>query len=138
MFGGYAYSEGFDRDAGDFIVAVLDSHGVIRSQEKAPRTSSGYLHTAGDPKGSGLVLDNGQNRLIDRVADADVNAGVESWWTANLIHARVSCLYASELEAASIDPETPWTPRTAINRNRITGIYESYRWPRISLQSAET
>jgi len=82
-FAGYAYSDGFSRDSGDFIVAVLDSHGAIRFQEKAPRTTL-YLDIAASPKAAGMIFDDDHKRFVVRVDDADANGQVESWWTYDL------------------------------------------------------
>jgi hypothetical protein len=83
-FGGYAYTEGYSRDAGEFIVALLDPKGNVRMSEKAPRKFSPYLHTAGDPKASGIFAQPEADRFVVRVRDPDLNADQESWWTYQL------------------------------------------------------
>ena len=80
-FGGYAYSEGYSRDNGEFVVALIDAKGATRAVNKTPREWSHYLHTAADPKASGLFLQPENGRFVVRVIDPDVNADVESWWS---------------------------------------------------------
>lgn len=84
MAGGYAYSAGYDRDAGDFVVALLDSTGSLRLEERKPREGSHFLHTAADPKARGLFVNPEARRFVVRVADPDLNRSVESWWTYSL------------------------------------------------------
>jgi len=35
--GGYAYTDGYERDDGEFVVAIIDATGRIRASERAPR-----------------------------------------------------------------------------------------------------
>lgn len=78
---GYAYSQGINQDAGEFIVAILAPDGTVRMTEKAPRTGSRYLHTPANPNASDLFIDLDNDRLVVRVDDPDVNEASESWWT---------------------------------------------------------
>lgn len=84
VVGGYAYTDGFERSDGEFVVAILDAGGKVRASERAPREGSHYLHTYGDPKANGLFLSADGSRFVVRVADADVNTNSEAWWTYRL------------------------------------------------------
>jgi hypothetical protein len=87
--GGYAYSRGYNYDGGargqgDFVVAILDTGGKLRLAERTAREASRFLHRMPDPQADGLFIDAHNDRLVVRVVDPDVNAGVESWWTYHL------------------------------------------------------
>lgn len=84
VVGGYAYTGGYERDDGEFIVAIIDAAGKIRMSERAPRAPSNFLHVDGDPKATGLLLDEPHDRFVVRVANPDVNVCCESWWTYRL------------------------------------------------------
>jgi hypothetical protein len=83
-FGGYAYSEGYSRDGGEFIVSLLDAKGMVRTISKTPREGSHYLHTAADPKADGIFVQPENDRFVVRVRDPDVNTDAESWWSYGL------------------------------------------------------
>lgn len=80
-FGGYAYSEGYSRDSGEFIVSLIDAKGTARTISKTAREGSHYLHTAADPKADGIFAQPENNRFVVRVLDPDLNANAESWWS---------------------------------------------------------
>ena len=84
VVGGYAYTDGYERDDGEFVVAIIDAAGRIRASERAPRSPSNFLHTDGDPKATGLLLDEAHDRFVVRVANPNVNVCCESWWTYRL------------------------------------------------------
>lgn len=84
VVGGYAYTTGYDHDDGEFVVAIIDGKGKVRTSERTPRRPSPYLHTLGDPKAAGVLLDADNDRFVVRVADADINAQSEAWWTYRL------------------------------------------------------
>jgi hypothetical protein len=85
-FGGYAYSEGegYSQDPGEFIVALLDTKGNVRTINKTPREHSHYLHTSADPKAGGIFAQPENDRFVVRVIDPDVNNNAESWWSFRL------------------------------------------------------
>lgn len=92
--GGYGYSDGFNGrnfdEVGEFIVALLDVAGKVRLDQRTPRVPSQFLHTMADPRAAGLFLDVENDRLVVRVRDADINAGIESWWIYTLSSAEPS------------------------------------------------
>lgn len=94
VVGGYAYSNGWEgwptqksgdtSDYGDFEVVILDPRGRERLHQKVKRVVSGFLHQAPQPIAWGVLVDGAHDRLIVRVADPDINRGVEEWWVFQL------------------------------------------------------
>jgi hypothetical protein len=80
--GGYAYADAASGREHNFIVAVIDPTGVVRTEDRTLRESSHYLHTDADPKAAGVFLDPTGNRFIVRVTDR--NSGPEAWWVYRL------------------------------------------------------
>jgi hypothetical protein len=86
--GGYAYSngpEGFsgapgDRSMGDFRVVILDAKGKERLDHATKRQGSNFLHTLPNPLAVALFMDAGNDRMVVRVHDEDVNRSAEGWW----------------------------------------------------------
>ena len=83
-FGGYGYSKGHSEGASEFVVALIDAKGNIRAADKTLVVASQFLHTAGDPKATGIFLQPENNRFVVRVGDPDLNSNVESWWSYRL------------------------------------------------------
>lgn len=85
IVGGYAYSRGEDDsgwyEGGDFIVALIDSNGAMRMSERAPRSPSRFLHMPANPHALATFFHGDSDRFVVRVADPDLNASSESWWT---------------------------------------------------------
>lgn len=85
--GGYGFSRGKKGRSdleGDFHVVLLDSRGKIRLDQQTPRQQSRFLDHSPDPNPEGLILDPEDDRLVVRVADPDINRGIESWWIYRL------------------------------------------------------
>lgn len=86
IVGGYAYSDGNESAAGEFIVVVVDVKGRTRLMERKARKESPYLHADPDPKGIGLILVD--SRMVVRVSDPEVNDQSDMWWIYRLGTAR--------------------------------------------------
>lgn len=90
--GGFAYShglrgfseKGFVDGMGDFAVVILSPTSEILDTHVTQREFSLYESSKQGPLARGLVIDNHTNRLIVRIADADVERGVEQWWIYEL------------------------------------------------------
>jgi sugar lactone lactonase YvrE len=89
---GYAYSHGWDgfseagykAGRGDFRIVIIDPHGKERLDLATKREDSPFPHFAPNPLAAGVILDEANDRLVVRVADADVNRQAESWWSYQL------------------------------------------------------
>ena len=87
VIAGYGYSngpEGFATDRklkgpGNFHVVVINAKGEFLCNDATPRASSRFLHTLPNPAAHGIIFDDANDRLVVRIADADVNRMKESW-----------------------------------------------------------
>jgi sugar lactone lactonase YvrE len=87
--GGYAYSHGEHAwKDGDFRVVLFDPKGNVRLEQATQRSPSRFLHMPANPVAAGLIFDPPNDRLVVRVADPDVNRGVEAWWVYRLSTAK--------------------------------------------------
>lgn len=75
---GYAYTDGPD-GLGEFRIVILDPQGKTQLEESEKREHSRFVDAAPVPLGAGLVLDEEHDRLVVRVADADINRNSEEW-----------------------------------------------------------
>ena len=64
----------------ELVVALLGADGKVVTDERTPETMSRYPDSPADPRPRGLVPDPAHDRIWVRVADPDVNVGLESWW----------------------------------------------------------
>ncbi|MGV3614846.1 MAG: hypothetical protein ACO1SV_05870 [Fimbriimonas sp.] len=71
-----------------FIVAILDADGKTLHTKRHAISPSRFLHTDGDPKATGIVLDGLQDRVVVRIDDPDVNRQRETWWPYDLANGR--------------------------------------------------
>lgn len=78
LVAGIAYTKG-TWGLGDFVVAVIDPSGKAVIEDRSNRVPSRFLYTDPDPKSQGVVLDTANDRLLVRIAGADLNSGVEMW-----------------------------------------------------------
>ena len=84
---GYAYTHGQSAiwHPGEFVVVILDCDGKIRLKESVRRTPSLFVDAdTANPIARGLIVDEANNRMVVRVADADLNRGHEEWWCYRL------------------------------------------------------
>jgi sugar lactone lactonase YvrE len=88
--GGYAYTHGptILRADSEFRVVLLDPKGNIRLEQTTPRAHSRFPHMPPNPVASDLIFDPPNDRMVVRVADADANRRVESWWVFRLSTAK--------------------------------------------------
>ncbi len=90
---GYGHSSGF-------LVALLDGDGEVRVAERTKMTMSRFPHTPLNPRPLGLIADPSNDRFLVRIADEDVNRGVEAWWMYSISQAeRVQVLRPREAMA---------------------------------------
>ncbi|NCC51027.1 MAG: hypothetical protein EOM20_07395 [Spartobacteria bacterium] len=87
--GGYAYSHGwrgFSKKAGlgDFRVVVLSPTGTLLREHVFQREASRFMDTPPNPLARGLLIDPAGNRLLIRIADPEINTGIEQWWVYDL------------------------------------------------------
>jgi hypothetical protein len=93
---GYAYTHGWrgfseaggDAGPGEFIVAVLSAEGKPLGEEKHARQRSRFLHSAPDPRATGVFVNAPSRRFVVRVADPDLNRRIEQWWVFDLENGR--------------------------------------------------
>ena len=92
LIGGYGYSngpEGFgteesDRGSGTFHVVVIDSEGKLLRNDNKTREGSRFLHTLPNPIAKGIIFDGANDQMVVRIADPDVNRGIEKWQVIRL------------------------------------------------------
>jgi hypothetical protein len=142
---GYAYShgwrgfskDGFKAGAGDFSVIIMSPEGTIITQEQHSRVNSRFLDTPPTPLAAGIFVDDYSHRAIVRMADPDLNQGIEQWWIYDLKNGtRVGTqepathminleLHRLSILAASALPSTPLTliHWWQVDYPRIGGIF---------------
>jgi hypothetical protein len=89
---GYGYTHGPDgfsesgyaAGMGEFVVATLSAAGDLVKQDVYVREHSNFPDSYPDPLGRGIALDGFSERFIVRVADPDLNRGIEQWWIYDL------------------------------------------------------
>jgi hypothetical protein len=85
--GGYGYSTGFNgafRVEGHFFVARLDADGSFSELERTPRQESLALHDMANPKASGILIDEDDDRFVVRVSGSAQDTIGETWWSFRL------------------------------------------------------
>lgn len=68
----------------DFVVAVVDPAGEVLLEESTEPTYAGYIGIGPSPHARGLLVDARAGRFSIRVADPDINRGIERWWTYHI------------------------------------------------------
>jgi hypothetical protein len=89
---GYAYGHGLDgwsgvrgdRDRGDFRIVILDPAGAVRADVATERTLGNFPYQHPQPEAAGLLLDPGNDRVVVRIEDEDLNRQNEEWWPFRL------------------------------------------------------
>ncbi|MFA5206171.1 MAG: hypothetical protein WC708_17380, partial [Lentisphaeria bacterium] len=84
---GYAYSRGRDAnlEPGTFSAVILSPEGNTVARDAYPRKASNYLEDfTPNPVAEGMILDEPAKRLVLRIADSNVNQGIEQWWVYDL------------------------------------------------------
>ncbi|MBI1381291.1 MAG: hypothetical protein GC161_09390 [Planctomycetaceae bacterium] len=76
---GYGLTNG-DSLRGQVVVAVIASTGDVVLRERTRMTESPFFDALSKPAPQGLVLDADQKKFSVRIADPDLNRGVERWW----------------------------------------------------------
>lgn len=99
---GYAYSDGM-RGLGKFVVAILGPSGRVRASELVDRTGSRFVHSAPDPRASGVLHQPDADLFVVRVTDPDVNASAETWWTYRMSTGEKLARYAPKEHMKSPD-----------------------------------
>lgn len=74
---------------GEFVVAILDSAGAVRFEERTERRSIPVAcNPPTIPDAVGLMLDPSQTRCTIRISEQHVQYGAECWWRYDLLRAR--------------------------------------------------
>jgi sugar lactone lactonase YvrE len=89
---GYAYCEGwrgffrkgYRSGEGTFIVVILSPQGKVVAKDSYRREGSRFRDTPPNPLAKGIIIDESSNRTVVRIADPDINHGVEQWWIYDL------------------------------------------------------
>lgn len=80
---GYGYTEGLVGNHasgyGELQLVILSPTGEFRLNHRLQRTGSHYLHEHPTPTAAGEFVDVGNDRVIFRLGDPDVNRSVETW-----------------------------------------------------------
>jgi hypothetical protein len=85
---GYAFAR-IERDEaartiGNLVVALISPTGELRSTHVEPVEFSRFIDASPTPVVEGLMLIESEDRFILRVADPDLNRGIEQWWIFDL------------------------------------------------------
>ena len=101
----------------------LSAAGVVRLHQKGVRKGSHFLHSPPNPIAAGMIMDGGNDRMIIRVADEDVNRGEETWWVYQLSTGKKVSQFAPKRFMARSEPArfiidaqaVPGTPLTLLH-----------------------
>jgi len=79
---GFSFGHGLtagDGPGGELVVAILGPDGKLMLDERTKRSPSQFFHASDNPRALGMVVDAEHRQFAVRIADADLNRGIESW-----------------------------------------------------------